>query len=105
MIQEATYQLIHRKNLYQDISSIHLIYAGDRGQGAFRSALKLLFMKGDAEDSECVSECIANIGHMYCGKDNYQVLKHTYIPKHNTMMEEIYQPEDRLFLPGDKVNA
>ena len=65
------------------MSSIHLIYSGDCGQGAFISALKLLFMKGDAEDSECVSECIANIGHIYCGKDKYQVLKNTNIPEHN----------------------
>ena len=97
--------LVHGKNFYQDLSSIHLIYAGDCGQVAFRSALRLLFIKGDAEDSECVSEYIANIGHVYCGKDNYQVLKNTYIPKHNKMMEDMYQPETRLCLPGDNVNA
>jgi len=97
--QGATDQLACGTNIIQDLSSIHLIYAGDHGQGAFRSAMKLLFTKGDAVESEYVSECIANIGHINCGKDNYQVLQNTYIPIHDKMMAAMQRPQDRLCIP------
>ena len=46
-----TDQLAHGKYFYLDMSRIHLIYAGDHGQGTLRSALKLIFIKVDDEDS------------------------------------------------------
>ena len=38
LIQGATYHIVCGKNFYQDLSRIHLIYAGYHGQGAFISA-------------------------------------------------------------------
>ena len=92
LIQEATNQIVQVKNLYH-------------GQVGFISALKLLFMKGDAEDSECVSVCIAEIVNIDCGNDNYQVLQNNYIQNHDKKMEEMQRPEARLYLPIDEVNS
>ena len=75
LIQGDTYQLVCGKNFYRYLSSINLIYAGDKSQGASILALKLSFMKLDDEDIECVSKCIYNIGHIGCGKDSYQLFK------------------------------
>ena len=86
------------------MSRIHLIYAGDHGQGTLRSALKLIFIKVDDEDSQCVSECIAEIVQIDCEKDDYQVLQSTYIPKRDKIMEEMQRPESRIYLPGDSVS-
>ena len=98
-------QFVCGKNFHQDLSSIHLTYSGDHCQRAFRSALKLVVMNRDVKNSKFVYECIASIGHIDCGKDNYQVLQNTYIPKHDKMIDNMQQPEARKCLLGEEVNA
>ena len=69
----------------------------DHGQGAYRMALKVLFMDGDDKESKCLREATINVD---CKKDDFETLKHTVMPKMDTMLRELQ--EEQLCIPCNK---
>ena len=58
-----------------DINRIDIVVGGDRGQGAFRFPLKILYIMNNGN----IHESIQPVGYILCKKNNGIILKNTII--------------------------
>ena len=101
LVQSISDQLVSQNghSFATDMKKMNIIFAGGHVQGAFRAAVKVLFIDGNTEESKCIGESITNIGHIDHSKDDYEVLQNTIIPKIDSVMATIQGDEARLCIP------
>jgi len=101
LLQAVKDQLISKGSNYlqRTLQHIHLVFAGDSGKGSTRAAVKLLFMDGEAEDSKCFATATVNVGLIDDGKDDYETLKNTFVPKFDRMMTDLQADGVTVCLP------
>ena len=104
LLQAVKDQLISKSLHYlrRNLKHIHLVFAGDSGKGSTRAAVKLLVKDGEAEDSKCFATATVNVAHIDDGKDDYETLKATIVPKFDKMMADLQAHGVAVCLPCEE---
>ena len=70
---------------------IHMIFACDHGKEKSRSAVKILLMDDDSDDSKVLKTSVASVGNIDHTKDDYDILKDTIFPEFDRMIKELQE--------------
>ena len=65
---------------------IHIVFASDHGKEKSRSAIKILLMDADRDDSQVLKWGVASVGNIDHTKDDYKTLKDTIFPHFDRMI-------------------
>ena len=68
---------------------IHVVFSCDHVKGQSRTAIKMLLMDADRDDSRVLKEGVSSIGNINHTKDDYPILQATIFPKFNEMIDNL----------------